>query len=131
MVRVRRQCSLLLALLACSMLLAPASWAAKPYSGMPPYNPEAVCPPGATTLCVPLDGTFTQVVFDGAGGGSGPANPSDPCQRNDDDNSTLKPLNFTFNFYGTAYTQFSVNTDGNINFSGNYPGYTSNGFPVI
>lgn len=95
-----------------------------------PSSPNSVpCPQHATTLCVPLDASFTTVVFDGPGG-NGPADPLDPCQRNDDDVSSAIPLGFTFDLYGTPQNTVYINNNGNISFGSGFATYTSTGFPV-
>ncbi len=113
------------------MLTASPAAAWKPYdSPRIVRTPNAApCPQHATTLCVPLDASFTVVNFDGAGG-NGPADPADPCQRNDDDVTTAIPLQFTFDLYGTPQTQVFINNNGNISFGSGYSTYTASGFPV-
>lgn len=64
-------------------------------------------------LLIPLDGSFSMIL---AG--------------NDDSYSTIQSLPFTFNLYGTNYTSFYVNNNGNVSFGGAYSDYTSTGFPV-
>ena len=87
------------------------------------------CAFGATHLCVPIDASFTTVVFDGIGG-NGPANPLDLCQRNDDDVTLAIPLPFAFNLFGTTYMNVFINNNGNISFGSSFSTYTSTGFPV-
>jgi hypothetical protein len=116
------------------LILMPAAAGAgeKTYQGAIPYQPGDVgsgCQIGARTLCVPLDPTFTTVVFDGAGG-NGPADPADPCQRNDDDVTLAIALPFTFNLYGTNYNSVFINNNGNVSFGASFSAYTSTGFPV-
>ncbi len=64
-------------------------------------------------LFVPLDGSFT-----------GPLGECDDC--------SFGPftLPFTFCFYGTNYTSFYINNNGNVSFEGSYGTYSSTGFPV-
>lgn len=88
------------------------------------------CSPGATNLCIPLDGTFQVVRFDGDGG-NGEADPMDPCQRNDDDISLALPLQFTFDLYGQSFTEVFVNNNGNVSFGQGFSTFTSTGFPVL
>ncbi len=88
------------------------------------------CVPGATTLCIPLDGTFTVVRMDASTGGNGQADPLDPCQRNDDDSSLSIPLQFNFDFYGSTFTDVFINNNGNVSFGAPFSTFTSTGFPV-
>jgi len=111
-----------------------SSFAAGAFAGEKPFEDVrptggAACPPGATSLCIPLDGSFTVVRFDGAGG-NGPADPMDACQRNDDDISLSIPLPFTFDLYGTSHTSVFINNNGNISFGAGFSTFTSTGFPV-
>lgn len=103
--------------------------AQKPFdkSGRPDHL--AACPPGTTTLCIPLDGTFNVVTFDGVGG-SGEADPTDPCQRNDDDVTLPINLPFSFDLYGTSYNQVYINSNGNLSFDAPFDAFSSTGFPV-
>jgi hypothetical protein len=95
----------------------------------PNAAPGVPCPQGPTHLCIPLDASFAPVIFDGVGG-NGPADPADPCQRNDDDFTNAIPLPFTFTLYGTAYNQVFINNNGNISFGGGFATFTPTGFPV-
>jgi hypothetical protein len=102
----------------------------KTYEGPGPIT-EGGCNPGNTaSLCVPVDGTHQVVVFDGAGG-SGPANPGDPCQRNDDDTTTAINLGFVFDLFGSPQTQVFINNNGNISFGTAFSTFTSTGFPIM
>jgi hypothetical protein len=65
------------------------------------------------SLFVPLDGSFT-----------GPLGGCDDCSFG----SFTIP--FTFCFYGTSYTSFYINNNGNVSFEGPYGTYSSTGFPV-
>ncbi|MEE9392362.1 MAG: nidogen-like domain-containing protein [Planctomycetota bacterium] len=107
--------------------------------GVTPYTPPVVQPgvsPGpmscptfdTSTLCIPLDGTFSVVVMDGTGG-AGAANPLDPCQFNDDDISTAIPLQFGFELFGTTYTEIYVNNNGNCTFGNGLATFTPFAFP--
>ena len=88
------------------------------------------CPPGpGVNLCIPLDGTFSVVTFDGVGG-NGPANPTDPCQRNDDDVTLAVNLQFTFDLFGQTWNQVYINNNGNISFGASFSTFTATGFPV-
>jgi len=66
------------------------------------------------SLFVPRDGTFT-----------GP-------QGNGCDDCSYGPftLPFTFCFYGTDYTSFYINNNGNVSFEGSYWEFSPSGFPV-
>jgi len=90
------------------------------------------CLVGPARLCVPLDASFTTVAFGGcAGTCSGPSDPADPCQRNDDDFTAVPiALPFTFTLYGTSYNSVYINNNGNVSFGAGFATYTSTGFPV-
>ena len=110
--------------------------AEKPYEG-PTYDGDGTGDParicnmqGDPNLCLPLDETWTVVDFSGAGECSGPANPADPCRRNDDDYSFVVPLGFNFDLYGAVQTEVYINNNGNLSFDGGYCTYTPTGFPV-
>ena len=60
---------------------------------------------------IPLDNTYTDV------------------PTNDDGSFGPIALPFTFNLYGTQYTQVWINTNGNLTFNGPYGVFTSTGFP--
>ncbi len=95
-----------------------------------PDGPGA-CPLGATTLCAPLDATYSVVSFSADGPqGNGPASAADPCQRNDDDFVGPIPLGFAFDFYGTLFTEVFINNNGNVSFGAGFSTFTSSGFPV-
>jgi len=49
--------------------------------------------------------------------------------RNDDDSTSILPLPFPIRFYGTTYTNFYVNNNGNITFNGPLGSYTPSAFP--
>ncbi|HEX5054850.1 MAG TPA: nidogen-like domain-containing protein [Planctomycetota bacterium] len=117
-----------------AMCLASASTAVlaqKPYRppGPVPDGPAACSQPNATTLCVPLDTSFMVPSMDSSGG-SGQANPADPCQFNDDDSSGSIPLQFPFNLFGTIYNDVYINNNGNISFGSPFATFTASGFPV-
>lgn len=117
--------------LASTLALSPLAFAqdTKPYEGPRPIQ-EGACTTGNTSaLCIPVDGTFTVVNMDGAGG-SGPADPNDPCQRNDDDHTTAINLPFNFDLFGSPQNQVFINNNGNISFGGGFSAFTSTGFPV-
>ncbi len=111
-----------------------AAGSEKPYEPMRPYIATSAtatsCYVGPTAnLCIPVDSTFTTAMFSSAAC-SGPANPADPCSRNDDDFAVALNLPFTFHLYGQAYTQLYLNNNGNLSFNGGYCAFTSTGFPV-
>jgi len=60
--------------------------------------------------------------------GVGPASPSDPMQRNDDDSYGMN-LPFSFTLYGTNYNHIHINTNGNLSFGTYYSTFSPNGFP--
>jgi len=86
------------------------------------------CPQGQTGLCLPLDNTFTIVNHNGPGC-AGPANPMDPCQRNDDDHTLAVPLQFNFNLFGVNENTVFINNNGNISFGQPFCTFTPTGFP--
>ena len=99
---------------------------------VPPGQSPGPLPPCPTfdtsALCVPLDGTFSVVTMDGAGG-SGSANPADPCQFNDDDFSNAIPLQFGFDLFGTIFNSIHVNNNGNCTFGSGLATFTPFAFP--
>jgi hypothetical protein len=50
--------------------------------------------------------------------------------RNDDDSSNLLALPFMLNFFGTNYSNFYVNNNGNITFNDSVGAYTPEPFPI-
>src|SRR5579875_1464011 len=60
-------------------------------------------------------------------GGGNAANVGDPSGRNDDGYSGPINLGFTLNFFGSSYTQFWINNNGNISFGNGIAAYTPNG----
>jgi hypothetical protein len=64
------------------------------------------------TLKVPLDGTFTLAMAP-----------------NDDGSTGLLTLPFTFCFYGSDFTSFFINNNGNVSFGAPYSTYSPSGFP--
>jgi hypothetical protein len=72
-------------------------------------------------LFVPRDDTFI-----------GPLEGCDDCWYSSDGIWGTIPfdLPFTFCFYGTNYSSFYLNTNGNVSFEGPFSSYTSTGFPV-
>jgi gliding motility-associated-like protein len=65
--------------------------------------------------------------FNGSGGSGGPG--VAPEYRNDDWTTPLISLPFNFCFYGTNYTDFYLNNNGNISFGAPYSTFTATGFP--
>jgi hypothetical protein len=80
----------------------------------------ADCDPRPTTLCIPLDASFSVVPMDASG----------YCQRNDDYSSPAITLPFGFSLYGQTFTSCYINNNGNISFGSPYWTYTPAGFPV-
>jgi hypothetical protein len=64
------------------------------------------------------------VVMTGGGNASGVG---DPSGRNDDGFSGPINLGFTLNFFGTNYTQFWINNNGNVSFGNGISDYTPTG----
>jgi hypothetical protein len=85
---------------------------------------------GSDCLCIPLDTSWSVVRNISDTGCSGPSDPNDLCQRNDDDHTDLVSLGFTFNLYGNSYNNVFINNNGNLSFDGGYCTFTSTGFPV-
>ncbi|HEY0109984.1 MAG TPA: nidogen-like domain-containing protein, partial [Fibrella sp.] len=67
---------------------------------------------GAQNCLIARDATWTQVA------------------RGDDNSTAVIPLGFTFNLYGTPYTQVYINTNGNVSFGTAVSTYSSTGFPA-
>jgi hypothetical protein len=99
--------------------------AVKPFEKSSRRLHPSACPAGSTNLCIPLDGTFSIVSFN-----DGSVDPTDPCQRNDDASTLAIDLPFTFNLYGTSYSQVFINSNGNLSFDTSYDEFTSTGFPM-
>lgn len=59
--------------------------------------------------------------------GGNAANVGDPSGRNDDGFRGPINLGFTLNFFGTNYTQFYLNNNGNISFGAGIPAFTPTG----
>ena len=74
-------------------------------------NSPSITQATAANCIIPRDATWTEV----------PTN----------DDGSLGPisLGFTFNLYGTSYTQVYINTNGNLTFTQSYSPYTPSGFP--
>ncbi len=69
--------------------------------------------------------TYGDVVVT-TGGGSA-ANVGDPSGRNNDGFRGPINLGFSLNFFGTTYTQFFINNNGNISFGSGISAYVPNG----
>jgi hypothetical protein len=65
----------------------------------------------ATNCFIPRDNSYTAI------------------PRNDDGSFGPIALPFTFNLYGSSYTQVWINTNGNLTFTGPYNEYNAAGFP--
>ncbi|MCY2961932.1 MAG: hypothetical protein NTY35_17380 [Planctomycetota bacterium] len=127
MIRPQSLSTLLLAVALSPLAIAQGT---KVYEGQGPIT-EGGCNLGNTTsLCIPVDATHTVVTFDGNLGGSGPANPGDPCQRNDDDTTLAVNLPFSFDLFGSPQNQVFINNNGNLSFGAGFSTFTSTGFPV-
>jgi uncharacterized repeat protein (TIGR02543 family) len=109
----------------------PGAISAKPYEAMTPNGaqPLSGCLVGTGELRVPVDGSFTTARFEGPGG-SGPPDPADPCQRNDDGMSLAIHLPFTFRLYGADYATCYINNNGFVSFAAPDSDYTATGFPT-
>jgi gliding motility-associated-like protein len=86
-----------------------------------PINPDPT--PLVVNSCnclVPIDNTFSVAEF---------TNGTAPAYRNDDGSTAQKTIPFTFQFYGTNYTNFYINNNGNVSFGAGYTAFTSTGFP--
>ncbi|MFM1799842.1 MAG: hypothetical protein RLZZ117_2120 [Cyanobacteriota bacterium] len=84
----------------------------------------------ALVLGVTLGGSPVQAatpLLDGFGGPSGFGEAFLP--RNDDGSTSQLTLPFPINFYGTTYTSFWVNNNGNVTFNGPLSSYTPDAFP--
>ncbi|MFT5049726.1 MAG: hypothetical protein ACI8QZ_001119 [Chlamydiales bacterium] len=104
------------------------SWTQKPAAPVraqrlaPPAAVGASCIVGPTTLCVPLDDTHTVVDMSNGVG---------PCELNDDGSSVIAlPLQFSFDFFGTAQTDLFINNNGNVSFGASFSNFSAYGFPV-
>lgn len=69
--------------------------------------------------------TFGSVVVTNGGGNE--ANVGQANGRNDDGFSGPVDLGFTLNFFGTNYTQFYINNNGNVSFGDGIPAFTPEG----
>ena len=79
----------------------------------------------ATVVTIPQSALppSTQYYTDTIGGGIG----SVVMPRNDDDSTAVIPLGFTMSFFGNDYTEFYINNNGNVSFSGSLSQYTPSG----
>ncbi len=114
--RYTKNCRILLKLLAAAILAA-GSWSAC----------AAVVTVSQSAL-VSSNSYYTDLIGGGIGnpltmtGGGNAANVGG--QRNDDGYSGPIPLGFTLNFFGSPYTQFWANNNGNISFTNGIATYT-------
>jgi hypothetical protein len=90
------------------------------------------CPQiGCDNFKLLLDATWTIVPMASDQSCAGPADPNDPCQRNDDDHSPpLAFVNFSFDFFGDMWSDFYLNNNGNVSFGVPFCTYTSEPFPI-
>ncbi len=69
----------------------------------------------------------------GGGNGDGSVVPVQPgaviLGPNDDGSTGAIPLGFTFDFYGSSYTEFYINNNGNVTFGASEESYEPTGFP--
>lgn len=79
---------------------------------------RGTCPQFGAQLCVPLDSSFTVVPFSGS------------CGRNDDGSASLTLTSWSFDFYGTPWSDVFVNNNGNVSFGAPFSTFTASGFPV-
>ena len=96
---------------------------------------EITIPNSALVSSTSLDtSTYGDVVVTTDGGNA--ANIGDPSGRNDDGFRGPIDLGFTLNFFGTNYTQFFINNNGNVSFGNGISSFIPNGptgatLPVI
>jgi len=98
-----------------------------------------VAPASATVITVPSSALtpstqyYTDIVGGGIGsivvmtGGGNAAGIGDPTGRNDDGFRGPIPLGFTLTFFGSNYTSFWANNNGNISFTGGISAFTPSG----
>ena len=68
----------------------------------------------APAFASPIDGSYT----------------ANTLAANDDESTGAVPMGFTFNFFGTSYTQLFVNNNGNVSFGAALGSYTPSAFPL-
>jgi hypothetical protein len=78
------------------------------------------------SLLIPLDPSFSIAPL--SNGGNAPGVP--PEYRNDDGFTDPISLPFSFDLYGSTFTEVFINNNGNISFGQGFPTFTSTGFPV-
>lgn len=78
------------------------------------------CTQLGAALCVPLDSTFEPVPFGTLG----------PCFANDDDSALMAFNGWSFDFYGTAWSDLYVNNNGNVSFGLPFFNFSASGFPI-
>ena len=96
----------------------------------PAYAAVTTIPQSALT---PSTQYYTDIVGGGIGsvavmtGGGNAANVGNASGRNDDGFMGPNPLGFTLNFFGTNYTTYWANNNGNISFTGGISAFTPAG----
>lgn len=94
--------------------------------GLPAMGSVTTIPDSALTPSTSLyTNTFGNIVVM-TGGGNAPG-VGDPTGRNDDGFSGPIDLGFTLNFFGTNYTQFYINNNGNVSFGNGISEYVPSG----
>ncbi len=78
------------------------------------------CTAIGANLCIPLDGTFTPVAFNGG----------TDCNRNDDGSALIALNGWSIDFYGTSFSDLWVNNNGNVSFGVPFSTFSASGFPV-
>lgn len=80
----------------------------------------------AATITIPQSALIPSTTYytEDIGGGLGS---SSIMPRNDDGSSAIQNLGFTLNFFGTNYTQFYINNNGNITFNNPEGTFTPSG----
>lgn len=114
-------------------LAAVAIKRAGPSDPFPPSAELAAVTPIPNSALVPSTTLYTDSIGGGIGpiavmtGGGNSPGVGDPSGRNDD--GFMGPINlgFTLNFFGTNYTQFWANNNGNISFTGGIAAFTPTG----
>ena len=88
--------------------------------------PQSALTPSTTYYTDSLSDTSIGSIVVMTGGGSSPGI-GDPTGRNDDGFSGPINLGFTLSFFGTDYTQFYINNNGNVSFGNGISDYTPTG----
>ncbi|MEM6671909.1 MAG: nidogen-like domain-containing protein [Planctomycetota bacterium] len=87
----------------------------------PPTQNGVGCSQIGGSFCVPFDSTFDVVPF--------PAT-FNACNRNDDGSGQLFLSGWSFDFYGTAWSDVWVNNNGNVSFGVPFSTFSASGFPI-